>query len=242
MRFLTLALIVVSVCLSHRSAGSAPPPEALWQPEQAATPAGRRLIALLGELRRNVRTTRYQHQFEVRQQEGFYGWDCSLLAAWVLRRAAPVAFRALGEKRPLASDFYRAIDRAPTARGRRGWQRLGHVSKAQPGDVFAWLRSPLSTSKVSGHVGFFVDAPAPVPALPGAFVARIVDATSLPHQADTRANDGVCGFGFGTFLFVTDAAGEPAGPSTGETVAYGWFGTESPGLMPARVIFGRVWR
>ena len=73
-------------------------------------------------------------------------------------------------------------------------------------------------------------------------MARIVDATSLPHQADTRANDGIGGFGFGTFLFVTDAAGDPAVPGTGETVAYGWFGTQSLGLMPARVIFGRVWR
>ena len=71
-----------------------------------------------------------------------------------------------------------------------------------------------------------------MPGLPNVYLARVLDATSLPHQDDTRDSTSEGGFGFGTIAFVTD--------ETGETIGYGWFGSESPGTMPTRVVFGRV--
>ena len=65
-------------------------------------------------------------------------------------------------------------------------------------------------------------------------LARILDATGLPHENDTRARDSEGGFGFGTFLFVND--------ESGDTIAYGWFGTRSRGFMPTTVEYGRVTR
>ena len=101
-------------------------------------------------------------------------------------------------------------------------------------DRFTWLRSPVSKSKVSGHVGFLVSKPEPHPDYPKIYLARIVDATSLPHGNDTRERDSGGGFGFGTLMFATD--------DTGETYAYGWHGEKSLewGFMPAKVIYGRV--
>jgi hypothetical protein len=74
--------------------------------------------------------------------------------------------------------------------------------------------------------------PVEVPRWPGAFVVRILDATRLPHQDDSRQDDGVGGFGFGTMLFVTD--------EDGEAQAYGWVGTQNAWLMPTHIVFGRL--
>ena len=212
-----------------------PPPvpraELSMQAADAPAAAGARLIELLRDLHDDVRETRYQARTVVRARDGYYAWDCSGMAAWLMKRSAPRALRAVGGTRPVARDFFHAIARAPTERSRRGWQRLSHVSQVLPGDTFAWLRSPISTSKITGHVGFVVGRPREVDDWPGAYAVRIVDATGLPHQDDTRTMDGPGGFGFGTMVFVTDDAGE--------VTHYAWFGTASLGLMPARVIFGR---
>lgn len=236
-----LVLVMVAgaatIAVPAVAADTRPPPspvgldEVTMTPADAPSRAGARVVDLLRDLRAEVRETRYQARTEIRRGDGFYAWDCSGMAAWLLRRTAPQALRAVGAGRPVARDFFHAIARAPTARPRRGWQRLGHVAEVRPGDVFAWLRSPASTSKVTGHVGFVVGQPREVPAWPGAYAVRIADATGLPHQDDTRAMDGPGGFGFGTMVFVTD--------DQGEVVAYGWFGTVSGGFMPARVLFGR---
>jgi hypothetical protein len=211
-----------------------PRPEELLRADQGETSAAAKLISLVATLRDSVVETKYQARTEVKKDEGYYAWDCSGMAAWMLRRAAPRARRALGKGRPVARDFFKRIDKASTERARAGWKRLGHVSDARPGDVFAWLRSPASQSRVTGHVGFFVDTPQPHPDHPDIYVARIVDATSLPHGDDSRSRDGDGGFGFGTILLATDASGE--------TIGYGWHGQRSLewGFMPARVIYGRV--
>jgi hypothetical protein len=220
---------------------TAPPPvdtptaEATLDADDAPTPAAAEIIRTIASLRDNVIETRYQGKRVVDADTGLYAWDCSGMAAWILRESAPSARRALRSGRPLAKRFFQIIDRAPTERARRGWQRLSHVSDARPGDVFSWLRSPASKSPVTGHVGFFVEQPQPLPDYPEIYAARIVDSTRLPHGEDTRARDGEGGFGFGTMLFLTDA-------DTGETIAYGWHGVRSLewGFMPARVIYGRV--
>ena len=61
---------------------------------------------------------------------------------------------------------------------------------------------------------------------------RIADATSLAHQADTRAGDEEGGFGIGVLVFLTDAQGRGT--------HYGWFGTESEGYVTTPIVIGRV--
>lgn len=211
-----------------------PPAEERLSPELAASPAAARVVKVINAVKDSVVKTRYKHRTRVHRRKGYYAWDCSGMAEWMLKRSAPRALRALDKERPRAIHFYRGIARAPTTRARRGWRQLGHVSEARPGDLFAFPRSPLSTSPITGHVGFFVEAPWPVPGVERAWAARIVDSTRTPHQDDTRSADGVGGFGFGTMMFVND--------ESGKTIAYGWYGTRSRGYMPTHVVYGRVTR
>lgn len=215
---------------------SEPSPAAEWlvRKEDGQSPAASRVIAQVLELRDSVEGTLYQGRTEIREEEGYYAWDCSGMSNWILKRTAPKARKALAKRRPVARDFYKMIDRSPVKRAKKGWQKLDHVSDARPGDLFAWLRSPASKSKISGHVGFLVSTPTQHPDVPNAYLARIVDATSLPHGDDTREYGSGGGFGFGTLMFLTD--------DSGETIAYGWHGEKSLewGFMPAKVIYGRV--
>ena len=222
-----------------RPAPPAPPPpppraEELLAPELGASTAAAKLVAELVVIRDSLVTTRYQHKTVVRKRSGHYAWDCSGMADWFLRRSAPRAARALKKARPRAIDFYDVIARTPTDKAARGWLQLSHVSEARAGDLFAFPRSRVSKSPVTGHVGFFVEQPWPVPGIEGAWAARIADATRTTHQDDTRADDGIGGFGFGTMMFVND--------DTGTTIAYGWRGTNSGGYMPTHVAYGRVTR
>lgn len=266
MRTVIIAVGLAAACLGPprakaEEATAIPLAEETMSRVDAATPAGGKLIELLGTVRTDLRTTKYQARTVVRPRDGHYAWDCSGMAAWVLQRSAPRARRAVAGTRPVARDFFHAIARAPTDRARKGWRRIP-VSEVQAGDTFAWLRSPISTSKITGHVGFAVGPAHEVPGWPGAYAIRIVDATRLPHQDDTREPDSDGGFGFGTMVFVTG--------DDGEVMAYAWFGTEYLprsrvqrvrvgerrdivgtidtlpselwpwlGFMPARVVFGR---
>jgi hypothetical protein len=201
-------------------------------PEEASSRAGRRLLARILAVHAHLVSSAYQARTVVDERRGTYAWDCSGMMTWLLRRSAPRALAGLASARPVARDYVRAIARAPLGKPRRGWQRLAHVRDARPGDVFAFLRSPISASKITGHVGVVVGYPAEVPGWPGAFALRVVDSTRGGHQDDVRATDDDGGFGFGTMVFVTD--------EHGVVTAYGWHGTRSPWLMPTTVLFGRV--
>lgn len=214
--------------------GPLPPSPHFSAAPPAPTPTGARIVSLLGEIQASVRDTVYQHTTDVRADEGVYRWDCSGMAAWILRRTARGAMRAITRERPVARDFVRAIERAPVGRSRGGWERIAQLSSAMPGDLFAWRRPRGFPSRNTGHVGFIVNVPAPVPGMPGAFAVRIADATSLGHQDDSRANDPDGGFGIGTLVFLTDA--------TGAGSHYGWFGTESEGYVTTPIVIGRVSR
>jgi hypothetical protein len=168
----------------------------------------------------------------VRRRQGLFAWDCSGMAAWILRRTAPRAFEAVGKKRPVAATFARTIARAPVRRTRNGWRRLAHIEDARPGDVFAWRRPKDWHSKSTGHVGFLIEPPRAVSGIEGAYTIRVADATSLPHQDDTRARRGPGGFGYGTILVLVD--------EDGRGIAYGWFGTDSRGVLHTPILFGRV--
>jgi hypothetical protein len=89
-------------------------------------------------------------------------------------------------------------------------------------------------SKNTGHVGFVVERPVPVPEIPGAWAVKIVDSTSSYHQDDTRSDDPDGGFGIGTLVFLTD--------SEGRATSYGWSGTRSEWYIVTPVVFGRVSR
>lgn len=222
-RTVLAAIGLAAACLAPprataEDATAIPLAEQTMAKSDAATPAGGKLVELLRTVRTDMRTTKYQHRTVVRQRDGHYAWDCSGMVGWILQRSAPRARRAVPGTRPVARDFFHTIAKAPTTRARKGWQRI-HVSEVMAGDTFAWLKSPISTSKITGHVGFAVGPAHPVDGWPGAYAIRIVDATRLPHQDDTRVADGEGGFGFGTMVFVTDAAGD-------EVIAYAWFGTE----------------
>lgn len=202
--------------------------------EPPATPAAARLLDVALRVQSNVRETRYQHQTLVRERAGLYAWDCSGMAAWMLRRAAPLALSSIGRDRPVARDFHDVIARAPLDRPRRGWQRLARLADARPGDVFAWVRPPDWPRRNTGHVGIVLDRPRTVPAIPGALAVRILDATSVPHDEDTRSWPGEGGVGSGTILFLTDEAGAPT--------HYGWHGARSRWVVETRIAIGRVVR
>jgi hypothetical protein len=132
----------------------------------------------------------------------------------------------------VAATFARTIARAPVRRARNGWRRLPRIEDARPGDLFAWRRPKDWPSKSTGHVGFLIEPPRKVPGLEGAYTIRVADATSLPHQDDTRARRGPGGFGYGTIMVLVD--------DDGRGIAYGWFGTDSRGVLHTPILFGRV--
>ncbi|MCB9598398.1 MAG: CHAP domain-containing protein [Sandaracinaceae bacterium] len=208
----------------------APPPGPRVEP---ATASARQVVETLEAVRQNLRETRYQHYRVVRERTGTYFWDCSLMAYWVLDRAAPRSVRHLQRvQRPLAEHFVRSIERAPTDRFRNGWQRIEHIEQLRPGDVFAWRRPRGFPSRNTGHVGFVVGAPRPVPRMPGAYAVRVADSTGSGHQNDTRPYPGHGGFGLGTLVFLTDGQGHGT--------HYGWYGTQSGGYVVTPILFGRV--
>lgn len=211
----------------------APPPF----PEPFVAPAtlgAERVLAVVRAIQARLRHTRYQHATVVREREGVFFWDCSGMAAWVLRRASPRAMQAIGRPRPVARDFVRAIERAPLGRARAGWQRIEHIADVRPGDVFAWRRPRGFPSRNTGHVGFVVHRPLPVSGMAGAYAVRVADSTSWGHQDDTRPADGVGGFGIGTLVFLTDGRGHGT--------HYGWYGTASEGYVITPIFFGRPTR
>jgi len=174
----------------------------------------------LGNIARTVKHTEYGHSQRVNVQQGLYVFDCSSMAQWVLKRAAPVAERSVSRGlgwRPLAADFQRRIANVAPGAERGGWHRVRRVEDAEPGDVIAWLKPKIIESKNTGHVAFIVLPPTRVTGYSDAYLVRVVDATSLLHADDTRVEGS--GFGFGTILLVID-------PETGAPRAYGWVGLE----------------
>jgi hypothetical protein len=198
-----------------------------------------RVIQILARIASNLRESRYTSVPRVDEHAGIYELDCSALAAWVLRRAAPAAHAAVVEQakraksaRPLARDYYRRIAATPVDKPRFGWSRVARVADAQPGDIVAWLKPPIIESPNTGHVAFVVEAPRAVADWDGAFLVRIADASHYQHDLDTRAESGRDGFGMGTILLLAD-------PQTGAPIAYGWFGTRSQWILPAQIAIGR---
>jgi hypothetical protein len=195
------------------------------------------VLAEVVEIDQSLQSSRYSHATRVDAKNGIYELDCSGLAAWVLRRAAPkaqaaVAWRSRGN-RPLARDYYHQIARTPAgAAPRWGWSRVARVEDAAPGDVIAWLRPKELRSTNTGHVAFLVAPPRRVPGELSAYLVRIADASRYQHQDDTRAGTDRDGFGIGTILVVAD-------PESGAPVAYGWRGLRSRWVLSTAIAIGR---
>ncbi|MCB9598516.1 MAG: CHAP domain-containing protein [Sandaracinaceae bacterium] len=206
-----------------------PPPLAPLPP---ATPAAARVVALLERVQAEQRDLAYQHRTSVNERLGRYRWDCSGMVSWVIRHAAPRAGRAMGSERLAARGLYRMIERAPTDRDARGWQRIDHIEDVRAGDVFAWRTAPGSPSRHTGHTGFVVQRPRPVPGLRDAYAVRVADSIVGPHQDDSRAPDTDGGLGTGVFVFLTDGEGH--------ATHYGWHGTRTAGYMRTPILFGRL--
>ena len=155
-----------------------------------------RVMDVLGQVRENLEVTRYSHQRRVREHRGQYFFDCSGMVQWVLSRASRRSMVDLREgQRPLAIHFVWRIQRAPTDRFRGGWRRIERIGDVRPGDVFAWRRPRGFPSRNTGHTGFVIGAPRPVPRIPHAYAVRVADATGSRHQDDTRPWPGEGGFG-----------------------------------------------
>ncbi|MFO0649889.1 MAG: hypothetical protein U0326_26960 [Polyangiales bacterium] len=196
-------------------------------------PAPQRVLDELARIANTMRSSRYDHDTRVDERAGRYDFDCSAMAAYVLRRSAPQALASLRSGRPVAAGFARTITNAPVGRFARGWQHVPRLADARPGDLFAWERPRWFPSNNTGHVGFVVEAPRPHDL---GVLVRIIDSTRYAHQDDTRDTEhGQSGFGSGTILFATN-------PLTGEGVGYGWFGaqTHPDWIIPTRVVIGRV--
>ncbi|MFW6049586.1 MAG: hypothetical protein ACODAU_00345 [Myxococcota bacterium] len=211
---------------------AAPAPPAVPQPDEPATPAAARVLRLLDRVDRRVEQTRYQHQTFVAEWRGLYAWDCSGMVNWVLERAARGARNRILSVRPVARDYVEIIESSPLRGSYKGWQKIAHIEDLRPGDLFAWKRPRNWPRDDTGHVGFVLARPRPVPGHHRAYRVRVADATSVPHENDTREEDGAGGFGRGTMLFTVDDGGSP--------VAYGWYGASSDGVVPTHVAFGRV--
>lgn len=201
-------------------------------------PGPERVVAVIDGIRSSLAETRYQHATRVDPRAGRYFFDCSGMAAWVLRRGAPAALEAVRRPeggRPLAVHYYRTIARIPPGERRGPWMRVGGAAEARPGDVIAWERPKWFPSKSTGHVAFVVGRPRPVSSpVPGVLV-RIADASKFRHEDDTRPAGGT-GFGEGVMLLPTGAGAQPTG--------YGWIGARTPPdwIVPAALVIGRPLR
>lgn len=219
---------------AEAEAAEAPEPAEPDPRMEPATRPARKVLELQASVRESLTHTAYRHKTVIRRSEGVYVWDCSAMMGWFLRKTAPVARKAMNKGRPVARDYYRQIARSPTRRPKQGWQRLRHIEDVRPGDVFAWIRPPGFPSRNTGHTGFALAPAEPVPEIPGAYTLRILDATSLPHDRDTRDPQGEGGIGEGTILFLVDG--------DGRGIAYGWYGRRSRGVIATDIVFGRISR
>ncbi len=214
-------------------------PHAAWSSQQPAE-RNQHVLERIERIQETLRAAKYNHATIVNEGEGRYEFDCSGFVTWVLRRTAPGAHSAIVARsqrnRPLARDYYWEIAKAPVGeRTPRGMRKIARIEDGRAGDIVAWLKPKQLRSPHTGHVGFFLEAPRPVPGMPGAFTVRIADASSYQHDEDDRRGTGRDGFGSGVILLVADE-------ETGAPKAYGWFGLRSAFVLETPIAIGRVTR
>lgn len=172
------------------------------------------VVRVLREIERSWRSGRYDHATRIDAAAGHYAFDCSVMVAWVLRRAAPAAEREVEASahstRPLARHYQRHLAAPPP---RSAWRTIPRVADARPGDVLAWNFPAWIRTSMTGHVAFVMEPPRVYPGRPHTFALRIADSSSVPHDRDTRERGRFRGFGYGDLYVQVD-------PVRGTPVAY----------------------
>lgn len=168
---------------------------------------------VLGESRRivsNLRSTRYSHKTRVDEKSGTYILDCSSLACYILKRAAPASLSLVpvdqNSKHARAVNFYYTFLMVPTKDTRKGWQCVLKLMEAEPGDFIAWKKEPCPRKGSTGHVVIVMKRP--VKEKDGAVRVAILDSSFSGHARDTRQK-GDSGVGVGTVCFEVDKSGAP---------------------------------
>ena len=195
------------------------------------------IVHALDMIARTVRVTRYTHTTHVDVSHGRYEWDCSAMATWVLRHAAPDAERSIERTRrtvqPLARDYHAVFSALPAGDGHdHSWRRVTRLVDAEPGDVVAWVFPPWVPASITGHVAFVVERPVPLPGVAWRYWVRVADATSVPHAHDTRPRVSASGFGYGDIEFTVEGR-------TGAPTAYRWNDLPGRGFLRTSIAVAR---
>jgi len=158
----------------------------------------------------NLRSSRYSHKARVDEKSGTYILDCSSLACYILKRAAPASLSLVtadaNRTHARAANFYDTFLEAPTKDTRKGWQRVLKLVEAEPGDFIAWKREPCPRKGSTGHVAIVMKRP--VKEKDGAVRVVILDSSRSGHARDTRRK-GDSGVGVGTVWLRVDKSGAP---------------------------------
>jgi hypothetical protein len=160
----------------------------------------------------SIQSTKYVHKTDIDEKEGHYYCDCSGFVGYVLIRTVskndhngPLHD---GDRRPVAAEFERHFENAPTKPGRSvQWQRIMRVEDARPGDVIAW-RLAVPKPNDTGHV--VIVAERPVVEDDGLVKVTAIDSTVLPSP-DLTGDKGKSGIGRRTMWFTVDEDGQPTG-------------------------------
>src|SRR5688572_939413 len=59
-----------------------------------------RVLDVLSQIESSLTFSRYTPYTRVDAKAGIYEWDCSAMAAWVLRRATPAAWHSVKQRSP----------------------------------------------------------------------------------------------------------------------------------------------
>lgn len=188
--------------------------------DAAANVATRGVHEEAGRILNSIQSTVYQHDTEIDEKAGTYRCDCSGFVGYVLNRTTakddPTGPLGDKKKRPLAMDYEKFFEKAPTKNGGDGrWQQVAKLADARPGDVIAWRHEKPMPGN-TGHV-VIVDQ-RPVVEEDGLVRVVVIDSTTKPQVDDTRAK-GTSGVGRGSMWFVVDAEGHATGYVRGSRTA-----------------------
>ena len=198
---------LIWACASDRSAAESATAQGAaasvtTQAAAVATEPAHRLSAAARRLLAATITTRYAHTTAIDTDRGSVTTDCSGLLTWLLKNELPDHLAGIpaspGHRRPLAADYQQAF-----AAGAKGWQAVAQVKDLRPGDVVAWRYAAPKPGGPTGHV-VIIDSEAR-PEGADRFQITVIDATSIPHDEDTRTNGD--GLGRGSIRLRTRADG-----------------------------------
>jgi hypothetical protein len=200
------------------------------------------VTTVLQRMETTLQFTRYSMDNRIDPLMGHYEIDAPGLVTWVLRRATPAAHRAVfaqvRARSPTARDYHDILaTAAPELVAGDAWLRITQVGSLRAGDVIAWRRPVGPHPAAGGHHVAFVAAPPVRSATGDAWLVRVTDSTSQPHDNDTRGPQSQhrSGLGTGTLLITSDT-------STDAPTGYGWSGARTPTVTPASIALGRPLR